>query len=87
MRRGGPTGQASGASPASMAAAARKVAPMTTAEAPSEFSRSGTSTSTTPSPSPASMVSHMPVLTWLSRRVGHAALSLWGADLRGPGTR
>ena len=75
MLRGGPTAAASGAIPASMAAVARNVAPMSTAEAPSEFSRSGTSTSTTPSPSPASVVSHMPVLTWLSRRAGHAALS------------
>ena len=46
-----------------MAAATRKVTPITTEVAPSWLSRNGASTSRTPNAMPASMVSHMPVPT------------------------
>ena len=70
-----------------MAAAARKVPPMTVAVAPSWLSRSGASTSTTPKASPASRVSHRPTLTLRSRSAGQAARSPCGSARCGRGTK
>ena len=50
-----------GLSPASSAAATRKVAPITAADAPSSSSRSGASTSSVPNISPTRTISHIPV--------------------------
>ncbi len=77
---------ASGDSPASIAADARKVAPMSRALAPSRLSRSGASTSSTPNAIPATVVSHMPSLTGASRSAGQAARSPCGAAPAGAGT-
>jgi len=77
---------ANGESPDSIAAEARKVAPMISAVTPRWLSRSGARTSTTPKAMPASMVSHMPVPTCRSCTAGHAARRPCGAEPSGLGT-
>src|ERR1022692_4721828 len=77
---------ASGESPDSIAAEARKVAPMISAVAPRWLSRSGASTSTAPNAMPASIVSHRPVATCRSCTAGQAARRPCGTGPGGTGS-
>ncbi len=74
-----------GDSAASRAAAPRKAALITTAEAPSALRRNGTRTSTTPKAIPARAVSHIPAAIPGSTRAGRAWRRLCGSPGAGFG--